>query len=242
MIQIFHDLPEVQKAAADLFLTLSGRSIRESGTFSVALSGGSTPEGMYRLLASPSYRDRIDWRRIYFFWGDERCVPVFDARSNVRMAREAFLDRVPVSPAGVFPMRCDQDPAAGAAAYEAELRGHFGPSGPRFDLVLLGLGENGHTASLFPYTPVLGETQRWVAEVYVPDQKLYRLTLTPASINQAREVVFLVSGQSKAEAARAVLEGEPDPERFPAQLIRPQDGEVHWLLDEAAAARLSIAR
>lgn len=242
MIQIFHDLPEVQKAAADLFLTLSGHSIREFGTFSVALSGGSTPEGMYRLLASPSYRDRIDWRRIYFFWGDERCVPVSDARSNVRMAREAFLDRVPVSPAGVFPMQCGQDPAAGAAAYEAELRGHFGPSGPRFDLVLLGLGENGHTASLFPYTPVLGETRRWVAEVYVPDQKLYRLTLTAAAINQAREVVFLVSGQPKAEATRAVLEGEPDPARFPAQLIRPQDGEVYWLLDEAAAALLSIAR
>jgi 6-phosphogluconolactonase len=155
------------------------------------------------------------------------------------MAREALLQHVPIPTSQLYPMLCHPTPAAGARSYEARLRDFFGAGAPRFDLILLGLGDNGHTASLFPGDPVLSEPERWVAEVYVAEQDLYRLTLTPAIINQARVVAFLVAGAAKAAVVQEVRHGPRDPRRLPAQLIQPERGDLHWLLDQGAAGNIT---
>ena len=242
----------------------------------VALAGGSTPRALYRLLADPAapYRGRIDWPAIHFFWGDERHVPPDHPDSNFRMAREAMLDHVPAPAAHVHRIASEEPDAARAAErYERELIDLFGlraggqdgetarPAGraaeldwPRFDLVLLGLGEEGHTASLFPGSPLLAGTPmlastpmlagtrppgRLAAAVWVDKLATWRVTLTPAALNHAATVIFLVSGAAKAPALAAVLEGEPRPLLYPAQVVAPSDGRLLWLVDRAAAAQLA---
>ena len=216
------------------------------GRFVVALSGGSTPKRLYALLATAAYAGRVDWSRVHVFWGDERCVPPDDPASNYRMAREALLSRVPVPEGNVHRMRGEDDPGSAAAAYERELREIFvTPDGPpacipgrRFDLVLLGMGDNGHTASLFPGTPAVREAERWVLAQYVEAVSMWRVTLTPVVINAAAEVTFLVSGGDKAEMLRRVLKGPHVPDALPAQAIAPGHGRLRWLVDAAAAADL----
>lgn len=236
MIEIFADLNALSDAAARLFADLAQDAITARGRFSVALSGGATPSRTYELLAQPPFRDRVPWPKVHVFWGDERCVPADDPRSNYRMARQALLDHVPIPLEQIHPIPCCEKPRAAAERYETLLQTFFGEQPPRFDLVFLGLGENGHTASLFPGTPVLEERQRWVAEVYVAEQNLFRVTLTAPLLNHAAVVVFLVAGAAKAEVLREVLEGAPNPTRLPAQLIRPRDGQLRWLIDRAAAS------
>lgn len=198
----------------------------------MALAGGSTPEATYRLLAR-DYADRIDWSRVHVFFGDERTVPPEYEDSNYRMAREALLDHVPVG--GVHRMRGELPPAEAARAYEEELREFFGPGEvPGFDLILLGIGEDGHTASLFPNTPALDVTDRWVVENPVEKLDTVRLTLTAPAINAARAVVFLVAGEGKAGALREILEGGADPRDYPAKLVQPAGGAT-WMVDRAAA-------
>lgn len=235
MISVFDDAEALSRGAAKLLVSAARKAVAARGRFSVALSGGSTPRRTYEVLAQPPFRDEAPWAQTHIFWGDERCVEPEDPRSNARMAREALLQRVPIPTGQVYPMVCHPTPAAGARRYEALLRDFFGAGAPRFDLILLGLGENGHTASLFPGDPVLSEPERWVAEVYVAEQDLYRLTLTPAIINQARLVAFLVTGAAKAAVVQEVRQGPRDPRRLPAQLIQPERGELHWLLDQGAA-------
>ncbi|MDA8412558.1 MAG: 6-phosphogluconolactonase [Desulfobacteraceae bacterium] len=235
MIRICEDAEALSQAAAELFAAEARRAVQERGRFTVALAGGGTPQGTYELLAREPYRDRVPWQNTHVFWGDERCVPADDPRSNAAMARRALLDHVPVPPEQVHPMLCDRSPREAAVAYEALLRGFFTAGGPRFDLILLGLGENGHTASLFPGTTVLEEQQRWVAEVYVAEEGLHRLTLTAPAINQAARVVFLVAGNSKAHILRTVVEGDRDCPGIPVRLINPLDGDLLWLADRAAA-------
>ena len=235
MIDIFADLNALSAAAARIFAEQAEKAIQARGQFSVALSGGSTPRRTYELLAEPPFRDGVPWTKTHVFWGDERCVPADDPRSNYRMAREALLDHLPIPPEQIHPIPCAQQPLTAAERYETALRGFFGERPPRFDLVFLGLGANGHTASLFPGTPVLQERQRWVAEVYVAEQDLFRVTLTAPLLNQAAVVVFLIAGVAKAAVLREILEGPQDPTRLPAQLIRPTDGELRWLVDQAAA-------
>jgi 6-phosphogluconolactonase len=208
------------------------------GRFSLALSGGDTPRRTYEILGRPQFREQAPWDRTHVFWGDERCVPLTDPRSNARMAKEAWLDRVPIPREQVHPMECADSPEAAAARYEDLLKDFFGPGPASLDLVLLGLGEDGHTASLFPGTPAVRELARWVAPVYVAEPGLHRLTLTAPFINQAGVVVFLAAGTAKAGVLRAVLNGPPAPERLPAQLIRPASGKILWLLDRKAAAGL----
>ncbi len=240
--QVFDDLADLTTAAADLFVSQCQRSLAH-GRFTVALSGGSTPRRLHSLLASPSYRDRIDWTRIEFFWGDERFVPQDDPESNFRMARETLLDHVPVQPSQIHAVPTQLgDPAAAAATYGEEIRRVFqlGPNDlPRFDLILLGMGPDGHTASLFPHTAALHERERLVVANAVPQLQTVRITLTAAVINNAAAVVFLVAGADKAQALHAVLEGPRDPETYPAQLIAPANGELRWLVDRAAAANLT---
>jgi 6-phosphogluconolactonase len=234
------------EAAAERFVAAASTAIRTTGRFRLALAGGETPRGLYALLASERHAARIEWSRVHVFWGDERCVAPSEPESNQRMAREALLDRVPLPRAQLHAIRGDDEPAAAALAYERTLRDAFAtPSGPprsapgaRFDLVLLGLGEDGHTASLFPGSPALSEARRWVVAEWIAKVSAWRVTLTPLVINAAAEVIFLVSGAAKAAALRRVLCGPREPERLPAQAIAPQPGELSWLVDADAASGL----
>jgi 6-phosphogluconolactonase len=239
MIKVYPDLESLSRAASALLVEQANRAVAARGRFCVALSGGSTPRRTYELLASPPFKEQAPWHRMHIFWGDERCVPLDDPRSNARMAKEAWLDHVPIPESQIHPIYCTGAPAEAARQYEAHLRQFFGGRPSSLDLVLLGLGDNGHTASLFPGTPVLKETERWVAEVYVAEQDLYRVTLTAPFINQAALVAFLVAGEAKAGVLREILHGPRDPERLPAQLIQPQSSELLWLTDLRAAAQVA---
>lgn len=236
MLWIFPDLETLSRAAAALFVRRAQQAIRRSGRFAVALSGGQTPRQAYEGLARPPCRDAVDWERVHVFWGDERCVPFEDPRSNARMAYEALLDHVPIPRDQIHPIACADDPKAAAARYEMLLRGFFGERPARFDLVFLGLGEDGHTASLFPFSPALEEQVRWV--VAVEEVTPPRVTLTFSVLNQAHLVAFLVSGANKAEILQEVLRGPLDPRRRPAQGIRPIGGRILWLVDRAACSLL----
>jgi 6-phosphogluconolactonase len=260
------DLPAVAAEAFVAALAAAPAAGGASGKPpSVLLSGGSTPRALFQLLADPRapYRARVAWNAVHFFWGDERHVPPDDAESNFRMAREAMLDHVPVSAAQIHRIAGEEpDAAVAAARYERDIAAHFGlradrgemPAGagagggagasasaldwPRFDLVLLGLGEEGHTASLFPGSPVLDERRRLTAAPWVAAHDTYRITVTPPVLNHAALVMFLVSGAAKAPAVAAVIEGARQPAVYPAQVVAPNEGKLVWLLDEAAAAGL----
>lgn len=237
----------LMQAAAEHFVSVAAEAINTSGRFTVALAGGSTPKSFYARLATDPYVTRVDWPRVHVFWGDERCVPPDDPTSNYRMTRVALLDHVPLPAANVHRIHGEREPVPAALAYERELRETFAtPVGPprvtpgaRFDLVLLGMGDNGHTASLFPGLASVRETQRWVMAEYVAEVSMWRVTLTPVVINAAAEVVFLVSGAAKAEMLHRVLDEPHQPESLPAQAVAPRDGRLLWLVDAAAAADLA---
>ena len=236
-VQIFPDIGAISLAAAETFTSLAGQAIATAGRFCVALSGGSTPKAMHEVLAAPPYRTRIDWSRVHFFWGDERFVPLDYPESNYRMARETLLSKVPVPDKNIFPIRTENlQPQEAAEAYESQLKNFFADTKGWIDLILLGMGEDGHTASLFPYTTALKESTRLVTDNYVEKLNAYRITLTVPAINNAENILFLISGKSKAEAFKQVMTGVYDPERFPAQLVRPHSGNLQFLVDTAAYA------
>jgi len=238
MVHVFNNYESLSQAAAEIFVDLANQSIYSNGRFCVALSGGNTPRRTYEILAASPLREKIQWEAVHVFWSDERCVPLDDPRSNFLMARRSLLDHVPVQADHVHPILGDLPAALAAIHYEAALRDFFKKQNPVFDLILLGLGENAHTASLFPHTSVLDESERWVEDVYVAEQRMYRVTMTPPLINQAKEVVFLVSGAEKASALQSVLEGAYHPHDFPAQLIHSNGAHPIWLVDKAAAHKL----
>jgi 6-phosphogluconolactonase len=236
---VFDDAESLARGAAARVAELARESIGARGLFAVALSGGSTPRRVYELLAGAEFRGSIDWPNVHVFFGDERMVPPDHAESNYRMAREALLSKVDVPPENVHRIDGVGDAAANASAYESELRGLFGDvEWPRLDQVLLGMGDDGHTASLFPGTEVLKEQRLWVAPNWVEKLGAWRVTLTAPAINAARRVTFLVTGSAKAERLREVPKGGRDFARLPSQLIRPSDGTLEWFVDRAAAARL----
>jgi len=243
-VEIFRDRDALMVAAAHRIVGLAAQAIAEKGRFAWALSGGSTPRPLYTLLASPSFSKRIDWPRVHFFWSDERCVPPDRAESNYRMARETLLDAVKPPAENVHRMLGEAEPGRAAAAYERMLRRFFdfgrGGAPPSFDLILLGLGEDGHTASLFPLTPPLTEKDRWVMPTSPGGDAPRRLTLTPVVINASANIIFLVSGAPKARRLGAVLEGKPA--ASPAQMIQPIAGRLQWLVDADAAAQLKPTR
>jgi 6-phosphogluconolactonase len=231
---------DLARAAAEHIVGLASEALLARGRFAVALSGGSTPRATYALLATDEVASRVDWGSVHVFWGDERCVPPDHPESDYRMAREALLDRVPIPPENVHRMRAELDPAQAADDYERTLRTFFaGQEAGRFDLVLLGMGEDGHTASLFPGTHALDERERWVVANHVNTLDAWRITLTPPILNAAAHVTFLVTGQKKSETLRRVLNGPRQPEVLPAQLIQPTSGRLTWLVDEAAASLLA---
>jgi 6-phosphogluconolactonase len=239
MIRVFQDLQTLSLAAAELFVEHARQSLPK-GRFSVALAGGNTPRMTYELLARSPLMDTIPWNIVHFFWTDERWVPPSDPSSNERMARQALLDHIPVPEDQIHPMyRAHIGIQDATWGYDGLLREFFAGERLLFDLVFLGLGEDGHAASLFPHAPVLQERDRWVGQVYLPAQHLFRMTLTPDAINRSALVVFLVSGNQKAEIVHQILEGPHQPDQWPVQLIHPKQQEALWLLDGAAASRLT---
>lgn len=233
-VRIFETLEDLAQAAADAFVEEAGKSIAECGRFAVVLAGGSTPKATYEILAH-DHADEVEWPGVHVFFGDERSVPPDHGDSNYRMAREALLDHVPVG--SVHRMRGELPPEEAAASYERELAEFFGDGPPAFDLVMLGIGEDGHTASLFPETSALDVTDRTVLANPVLKLETTRITLTAPVLNAARRVLFLVAGGGKAEALERILAGDADPRAYPATLVRPEGGPT-WMLDRAAAGRI----
>ena len=235
-IKVLPDVPDVAHEAAERVIAAADRAVAEGRTFSLALSGGSTPKALYELLALDPFRSRIDWAKVEVFFGDERNVPPDHKDSNYRMAREALLSKVPIPGDNVYRVAGELDSNEAARQYGQMLKEKFGEGG--IDLVLLGMGDDGHTASLFPETAALDETKHRCVAHYVEKSttgKSWRLTLTAPFINRSREVLILVAGASKAKPLVEVLEGPRDPQRLPIQLIQPADGKLSWLIDAAAA-------
>ncbi|MBC7890857.1 MAG: 6-phosphogluconolactonase [Sphingobacteriaceae bacterium] len=222
------------RAVADWLVAYSAEVLAKQARFTIALSGGSTPQALYELLATEEFRRKIAWESWHVFWGDERGVSFNDERSNARMAFHALLDYVPVPSSQIHVLRTDNLPKLVARDYEALLHTYFDNQTTTFDLVLLGLGEDGHTLSLFPGTDVVNEERAWVRAVYLDSQEMNRLTLTAPLVNRAACVAFLVTGAKKAPVLKEVLEGIYQPEKYPSQRIQPLNGNLHWFVDEAA--------
>lgn len=239
-IRIFADLDTLSQAAASLFIESCAHAVTNRGQCLLALSGGGTPLKLYELLAQTPFTEQVDWTHLHVFWGDERCVPPEDLESNYRQAKDALLSRVPIPVSNVHRVEGELDPSEAAAAYALTLKSFATPpqEWPRFDLVLLGLGEDGHTASLFPGSEVDPAATTLSVTAQYQDRPAQRITITPRVFNAARRVVFLVSGESKSQTLASVLNGTYQPAHLPAQRIRPTDGELIWMLDQAAASRL----
>ena len=245
-VRRFPDAEAVARAGARDFVAVAREAIERRGRFRVALSGGSTPRRLYELLAEGPLRGQVDWERVEFFWGDERAVPPDDPQSNYRMASAALLSNLGVPPERIHRMKGELgDGDEAARRYQEEIARVFDvpPDGtsPAFDLILLGMGADGHTASLFPYSEALPEHRRWVLSHYIARLNARRLTLTAPVLNRAREIRVLVAGEDKAATLHEVLEGERDPERLPIQLVAPESGRLVWMVDRAAAAKLGAA-
>jgi len=229
------DKSAMAQASAELLVSIAQGAIKGHDRFTVALAGGSTPRMMYTILAD-ELNDQVDWSKVHVFWGDERTVPPDHADSNYRMADEVLLSKVALLPANIHRVEAERDPEDAAERYEQVLRMVFGEDTvPQFDLILLGMGDDGHTASLFPGTAALHIEDRWFVANHVPKLDTWRLTLTKTVINSAAYVAFMVAGEGKADALREVINGPYLPEKYPSQLIEPEDGQLVWLVDEAAA-------
>ncbi len=238
--QTFADAAALNQAAARLLTTLAQAAVAEHGRFSIALSGGSTPTGVYELWAQPPFRDVMPWPQTHLFWGDERLVPPDNADSNYRQVADLLLPHVPIPPQNVHRAKGELAMATAVADYTQQLQEFAGGTAvPRLDVVLLGLGSDGHTASLFPGSPV--NPPEWVVGVTAnyDGRPAQRLSLTPLVINQARHVIFLVTGANKAAVLAKVLDGPHQPDQLPAQRIQPKNGEVTWLVDTAAAQNIN---
>lgn len=240
MILVFPAVKELENSAAEIFVASARRAVRERGSFAAALSGGSSPRGVFRLLARPGFSRRVPWRKTHVFWVDERLVPLSSPQSNAGLAERLLLRHVPIPPNQVHPVPVGLQPHRAAAEYEAELSRFFGGKAPRFDLIFLGLGENGHTASVFPRSQALAEKKRWVVPLVRRGEGFHRLTMTPPVLSRGRDVVFIVYGPEKAAAlSRTLSRSRRQPASFPAQLIRPAPpGRVLWLVDRKAASVL----
>jgi 6-phosphogluconolactonase len=239
VLTVYDDSELLSRAAAQLFADRARLAVQQKGRCVALLSGGTTPRRMYQLLAQAPLVHQVPWRELQLFWGDERYLPQDDPQSNFGMARAALLGRVPLQPEQLHPVPFASSPWESALCYEQELRAFFAPGPPHFDLTLLGLGANGHTAGLFPRSAPLGEHERWSCELYLPQEDRFRVTLTAPVLNRTDLVMFLVAGEGKAAALAQVLEGEYRPEELPAQLIDPHHGELIWLVDRLAAGKLT---
>jgi len=228
--------------AVELFIEAASIQIERKGVFTVALSGGNTPKPVYAALAEPGNRARVDWGKAHLFWGDERHVPPEDPQSNFRMAREVLLDQVDIPAENVHRVPAEMEVRMAAFQYEEELRQFFGGEWPVFDFVFLGMGQDGHTASLFPQSAGLNEDFRWFIANYAPRMETWRLTLSAPAINAARFILVLVEGEGKAVRLKTVLNGPSDPYEMPIQMIDPPGGEMVWLVDQTAGSEIKKDR
>jgi len=236
-ILVYPSPMEVIRSMAELFIELAAKAIKEKKQCTVSLSGGSSPKQLYELLEA-GYCDMIDWSAMYFFFGDERYVPFDDPQNNGLMAKKSLFDPLHIADDHIFYINTSLPPEDSAKDYEKKLREHFKNDGVKFDMVLLGLGDNSHTASLFPHTSVLHEKTAMVKEIFVEEVHQQRITLTAPVINSADNIIFLVYGEGKAKAVHNIIHGEKNTEEYPAQLIEPTDGELYWVMDKAAAGLL----
>ena len=236
-IHIYKDGDEVTSALAEWMAELIAKTLLTKDKFTLALSGGETPKALYKKLAASPYKEKIDWGKIHFFWGDERVVPFTDERNNAKMAYDNLLEKINVSEEQIHIMQTGIEPVNAAIEYEKILHQYFDDQPSTFDLVLLGMGDDGHTLSLFPNSLVLFQNNKWVTEI-LSKEKGKRITLLPSVVNLSSSIVFLVTGAAKATTLKKVLEGEYQPDKFPAQLIKPANGELHWFVDEEAAKDL----
>jgi 6-phosphogluconolactonase len=243
-LHIYKNPDEFSHAVARWITDLISSTLKKQDHFSFVLSGGNTPKALFSLLAASPYREQIEWSKLHIFWGDERAVPFSDERNNARMAFDSLLSHVNIPASQIHVMRTDIPPEQSAADYEKILRVYFDsePSDSQadsFDLVLLGMGDDGHTLSLFPGTEVVHEEKAWVRAYYLEAQDMYRITLTKPIVNRSTQIAFLTTGANKAHALREVIKGKYNPDLYPSQEIHPDHGELHWFLDEAAASLLN---
>jgi 6-phosphogluconolactonase len=239
-LEVFRTIKEFNKSAAEFIISKAKQAIAARGKFTIALSGGQTPLGLYSLLSEPFFSDQIIWEKTFVFWTDERCVPLDDERNNAHQAKLMLFDKIniPVTNMHIIPVNI---PGA-ALQYESEIKNFFGQQPLRFDLILLGIGENGHTASLFPGTKVIQESAEGIREVYVEQEQMSRITMTAALINQARTVLFLVTGKKKMQVLKNILTASYQPDRYPAQLIKPEAGELFFFADKNAVPKPLFGR
>lgn len=236
-LHIFDNQDIMSDKLAEFICDLVSETLKNQQFFTMVLSGGGTPKILYEKLASEKYKSKIDWKRVHIFWGDERVVPFKDERNNAKMAYDYLLKHLSIPPSQIHIMRTDIEPNFAVAEYRKKLHTFFDSTDHSFDLVLLGMGDDGHTLSLFPHSLIINE-HHWVNTVYNEQQQMYRITLMPVIVNKAANVVFMVDGEKKAVVLEKVLEGEYKPSEYPAQLISPQSGQLHWFLDKAAAGNL----
>ncbi len=237
-LHIYNNSDELIFAIADYFVAQAAKFIKSKSVFNVVLSGGNSPKALFKLLATYSYKNKVDWDKINFFFADERDVPKDDPENNGNMVKETLFDPLNISPSQIFAIDTSLSPEKSASAYTQTIQDHFDGKKLEFDLILLGLGDNSHTASLFPYTKILTEQSSSVKSVYLADKKKYRISMTASLINQAKNVAFLAYGHSKAAAVKHVLKDAFNPHEFPAQLIKPINGKLEWFIDKSAAAEI----
>jgi len=242
-LHILADSGQFSKRVAEWIVETISETLKKQDRFTWVLSGGNTPRSIYRLLASSPYREKIDWEKLHLFWGDERAVPFEDERNNAKMVYDTLLNQVSVPAEQIHVMRTDIPPEKSAAAYEKILH-HYFPHRPyeskhtSFDLVLLGMGEDGHTLSLFPGTEIIHEENAWVKAYFLQSQDMYRISLTRTPVNKSARIAFLATGSGKSQALKEALEGGYKPDLYPSQVIDPLNGELHWFTDREAAALL----
>lgn len=243
-LHIFKTADEFNHSIADWIVECIAEAVKKQERFTWVLSGGNTPKALYELLAATPYREKIVWEKLHIFWGDERDVPFKDSRNNAKMAFETLLNHVPIPASQIHIMQTENiSPEKSGEEYEKILRQYFPrptPDSqlPTFDLVLLGMGDDGHTLSLFPGTAIVHEEQAWAKAYFLEEQNMYRITLTKPVVNRSRRIAFLTTGTNKAHALKEVLQGRYNPDLYPSQEIKPENGELHWFVDEAAAALL----
>jgi 6-phosphogluconolactonase len=237
-LNVYKNPDELSHAVAKWIADSIAATLKQQDRFTIALSGGSTPIALHKILAASPYKEQIDWSKVHVFWGDERAVPFQDDRNNAKMAYDTLLNLVPIPPYHIHVMRTDIDPVESATEYEKILHFYFDQTATSFDLVLLGMGGDGHTLSLFPGTAAVHEEKAWTIAFFLKAQDMFRITLTKTIVNRAARVAFLTVGADKAHALKEVLQGAYNPDLYPSQEIKPVKGELYWFVDEAAASEL----
>jgi len=237
-LHVFKDKETLTYAAAEWITEIIEDKLKNASQFTWCLSGGSTPKQLYSLMHAEPFRNRIDWSKLHIFFGDERVVPIEDERNNGKMASDNLLNHVPIPRDQIHFMRTDVDPIVSAIEYEKILHHYFDNAAFTFDLTLLGMGDDAHTLSIFPGSSLVNEKEKWATSIYVPSQQMDRITLTPGVVNGSDRIMFLIAGDSKANALKHVKNGSYNPIKYPSQLIQPAQGELHWFIDEAAGKEL----